>query len=98
MTVLLKNLLEGSAVRNLVNIDEWFSAEDRRRYVALLKGKVGLTRRRAECFVKLWVYLLLKQQQELGNTVKKPLTELHLPEGFVACTLREANELFYAEE
>ncbi|MDY6899779.1 MAG: hypothetical protein SWZ49_17125 [Cyanobacteriota bacterium] len=83
---------------DLVNIDEFFSVEHRRNYVALLKGKVGLTRRRAECFVKLWAYLLLKQQQELGNINNEPVTELDLPEGFVACTHREANELFYSEQ
>lgn len=85
-------------MKDLVSVDEFFSVEHRRRYVALLKGKVGLTRRRAECFVKLWAYLLLKQQQELGNTKNESVTELDLPEGFIACTHREANELFYSEQ
>ncbi len=84
-------------MRDFTNIDQWFYVEHRHRYISLLKGRVGLTRRRSECFVKLWAYLLLKQQQELGITVK-PLTELDLPQGFVPCTHREANELFYAEE
>ncbi|MGB6297438.1 MAG: hypothetical protein WBF90_14815 [Rivularia sp. (in: cyanobacteria)] len=84
-------------MKDLVSIDEFFDVEHRRRYAALLKGRVGLTRRRAECFVKLWAYLLLKQYSELG-IVNEPLTELDLPEGFVACTHREANELFYAQE
>ena len=77
-------------MRVLVSIDEFLDVEHRRRYVALLKGRVGLTRRRAECFVKLWAYLLLKQHSELG-IVNEPLTELDLPEGFIACTHREAN-------
>jgi hypothetical protein len=85
-------------VKDLVCIDRWFCVEHQRRYVSLLKGRVGLTRRRSECFVKLWAYLLLKQQQQLGNILKDPLTELDLPEGFVPCTHREANDLFYAEE
>ena len=85
-------------MRDLVSIDEFFNVEHRRRYVALLKGQVGLTRRRAECFVKLWAYLLLKQQLELGNMKHEPLTELYLPKGFIACTHREANELFYSEQ
>lgn len=84
-------------MKDLVSINEFFDLEHQRRYVALLKGRVGLTRRRAECFVKLWAYLLLKQHSELG-IVNEPLTELDLPSGFVACTHREANELFYAEE
>ncbi len=84
-------------MKDAIGIDEYFGVEHRRRYVALLKGRVGLTRRRAECFVKLWAYLLLKQHSELG-IVNEPFTELDLPEGFVACTHREANELFYAQE
>ena len=84
-------------MKDLVSIDEFFDIEHQRRYVALLKGRVGLTRRRAECFVKLWAYLLFKQHSELGIT-NEPLTELDLPSGFVACTHREANELFYAQE
>ena len=82
---------------DLAVIDEIFGVEPQLKYVALLKGKVGLTRRRAECFVKLWAYLLFKQQQELG-ILSQPITELDLPEGFVACTHREANELFYGEQ
>ncbi|MBV6625677.1 MAG: hypothetical protein KI793_22580 [Rivularia sp. (in: Bacteria)] len=84
-------------MKDLATIDEFFGLEHQLKYVALLKGKVGLTRRRAECFVKLWAYLLLKQQQELG-IASKPVADLDLPEGFVACTHREANELFYAQQ
>jgi hypothetical protein len=62
----------------------------------MLIGRVGLTRRRAECFVRLWTYLLLKQQQELGDVLRQPLTQLQVPKGFVACTHREAAELFYS--
>lgn len=81
-------------------IDQWFSIEQQRHYVSLLLNprRVGLTRRRAECFVRLWTYLLLKQQQELGECLKQPLTQLKVPEGFVACTHREAAELFYADK
>ncbi len=101
MTVLLLLLRriywESSVVKDLLSIDEWFCVEHQLRYISLLKGRVGLTRRRSECFVKLWAYLLLKYQQQLGNAVE-PLKELYLPEGFVPCTHREANELFYADE
>ncbi len=61
-------------MKDAIGIDEYFGVEHRRRYVALLKGRVGLTRRRAECFVKLWAYLLLKQHSELG-IVNEPFTE-----------------------
>jgi hypothetical protein len=79
-------------------IDQWFSIEQQRIYTSMLAGRVGLTRRRAECFVRLWVYLLLKHQQESGNRLKQPLTQLQIPEGFIACTHREAAELFYRDQ
>jgi hypothetical protein len=82
---------------NPASIDHWFPIEQQRKYVSLFKGKLGLTRRRAEYFVKLWAYLWLKQQQELGKHLQ-PLTELDLPEGFVSCTHREAYELFYSQQ
>ncbi len=79
-------------------IDQWFPIEQQRNYVSMLVGRVGLTRRRAECFVRLWIYLLLKQQHEVGIRLRQPLTQLQLPKGFVACTHREAAELFYAHK
>jgi len=79
-------------------IDQWFSIEQQRNYISMLTGRVGLTRRRAECFVRLWIYLLLKHQQESGSRPKQPLTQLDIPDGFVACTHREAAELFYEDK
>lgn len=78
------------------DIDELFPLQQQRNYVSMLTERVGLTRRRAECFVKLWIYLLLKQHKELETPLEKPLTQLQIPEGFVPCTHREAAELFYA--
>lgn len=83
---------------NPATIDEWFPIEQQLKYIALLKGRVGVTRRRAEYFVRLWAYLLLKQQQELGKRVGQPLTQLQLPEGFVPCSHREAYEIFYGHK
>lgn len=76
-------------------IDQWFSIEQQRTYISMLIGRVGLTRRRAECFVRLWVYLLIKHQQEAGTRLKQPLTRLPIPSGFIACTHREAAAIFY---
>lgn len=80
------------------NLDRWFPPERQNHYVSLLVGRVGFTRRRAECFVRLWGYLLLKQQLASGSIVKPPLKELSLPDGFVSCTHREAAALFYAQK
>ncbi|GAB1539828.1 hypothetical protein NUACC21_24950 [Scytonema sp. NUACC21] len=83
---------------NLASIDQWFPPEQQHKYVSFLKGRVGVTRRRAEYFVKLWAYLLLKQQQELGKRIQPPLTRLEVPNGFVSCTHREAYEIFYGQQ
>jgi hypothetical protein len=76
-------------------IDQWFPVQQQRNYIAQLLGRVGLTRRRAEYFVRLWAYLWVKQQQELGERVELPIDRLLLPEGFIPCTHREAAALFY---
>ncbi|MBW4636114.1 MAG: hypothetical protein KME30_30815 [Iphinoe sp. HA4291-MV1] len=83
---------------NPASIDQWFPVEQQLKYVSLLQGRVGITRRRAEYFVRLWAYLLLKQQQELDKRIKQPLTQLELPVGFVPCSHREAYEIFYAHK
>ncbi|MGB3238114.1 MAG: hypothetical protein WBB29_07450 [Geitlerinemataceae cyanobacterium] len=80
------------------NLDRWFSYDRQKHYTAKLIGRVGFTRRRAECFVRLWAYLFLKQQLEVGNALQPPLQDLSLPEGLIPCTHREAAALFYAHQ
>ncbi len=79
-------------------LDKWFPLEQQHSYVSRLFKQAGLTRRRAECFVRLWAYLLLKQQHERGKRLVQPLTQLDVPQGSVSCTHREAAELFYADK
>ncbi|MFB2835986.1 hypothetical protein [Floridanema evergladense] len=80
-------------------LEKWFPIEQQRIYISMLvKRGSGLTKRRAEYFVRLWAYLLLKQSQESGRRLVQPLTKLELPQGWVACTHREAAELFYSEK
>ncbi len=79
-------------------LDRYFSLEQQRLYMSMLMRRGGLTRRRAEYFVRLWAYLLLKQQQFVGGHLPKPLTQLHSTSGSVACTHREAAELFYGNQ
>ncbi|HEY9862063.1 MAG TPA: hypothetical protein V6D16_21390 [Candidatus Obscuribacterales bacterium] len=76
-------------------LDHWFPVQQQQHYVSLWMGRVGLTRRRAECLVQLWAYLFLKQQSQFGKLPKAPLSELETLEGLVPCTHREAAELFY---
>ncbi len=83
---------------NPSSLNQWFSPEEQRKYVSKLTGRNGLTRRRAEYFVKLWAYLQLKQQNEMGQRLVQPLTELSPLTGAIPCTHREAAELFYSHK
>ncbi|MEG4026295.1 hypothetical protein [Microcoleus sp. S13C4] len=78
-------------------LDAWYSQSQRRTAVSLLMKRVGVTRTRAECFIRLWVYLSVKQLQESQPRLKPPLAKLELPATEVQCTHREAAELFYCD-
>ena len=78
-------------------LQRWFPYPRQQEYITLLMGRVGLTRRRAECFVRLWAYLWLKQTAEREQKAPQPVQNLGLPEGMVSCTCREAALLFYPD-
>lgn len=82
---------------DIAKLDAWYSQSQRRTAVSLLMKRVGVTRTRAECFVRLWIYLLVKQLQESQPRLKPPLAKLELLETEVQCTHREAAELFYCD-
>lgn len=74
-------------------ISQWLSPQQEQMYINKLLGQVGMTRRRAECFLKLWVYLLAKQKSH-----PSPSAKLEVPTGLIACTHREAAALFYGNQ
>ena len=82
---------------DIAKLDAWYSQSQRRTAVSLLMKRVGVTRTRAECFIRLWIYLLVKQLQESQPRIKPPLAKLELLETEVQCTHREAAELFYSD-
>ncbi len=82
---------------DIAKLNAWYSQSQRRTAVSLLMKRVGVTRTRAECFVRLWIYLLVKQLQESQPLIKPPLAKLELLETEVQCTHREAAELFYCD-
>jgi hypothetical protein len=79
---------------DIEELNTWFPVEQQQQLVARLVMRVGLTRVRAECFVRLWIYVLLKQSR---SQLKPPLSALTFPQGAVVCTLREAAALFYGD-
>lgn len=67
------------------------------RYLGLIGSRVGMTRRRAECFLRLWLYLLAKAAHQQGHPLHPPLTQWVLPPGWVECSCREAADVFYSD-
>ncbi|MEG3898697.1 MULTISPECIES: hypothetical protein [unclassified Microcoleus] len=82
---------------DFAQLNAWYSQSQRRTAVSLLMKRVGVTRTRAECFVRLWVYLSVKHLQESQPRIKPPLAKLELLQTEVQCTHREAAELFYCD-
>lgn len=83
---------------NVEDLDRWWLPEQQQRTVAQLIQRVGLTRIRAESFIRLWIYALVEQQVAENPRVQPPLVDLILPTQAVMCTHRQAAELFYFDK
>ena len=79
-------------------LEQWLCREEQEALINHLKIKVGLTRVRAECFVRLWVYLSVKQQFKFNPDLQPPLIELITFDTPVSCTHQEAATLFYSDK
>jgi hypothetical protein len=79
-------------------LEKWFPQDRQRDVMTELLRRVGLTRIRAEYFLRLWVYLLVKQSQGKVPVLKPPLLHLELLAEPTICTHREAANLFYGEK
>jgi hypothetical protein len=85
-------------------LNRWVSPDLQSQLVERLTQRVGLTYVRSQCFVRLWIYLLIKQYQSDpavpngGTTPPLPLETLPLPIAAISCTHREAAALFYHDQ
>lgn len=79
-------------------LDAWFFPNQQAQIITCLSQRIGMTRSRANCFMRLWVYLLVKQQKAQNPKLKPPLGQLIVPTGAVICTHREAANLFYNDK
>jgi hypothetical protein len=79
------------------SFQQWLPESLQQRYRIPLMQRVGMTRQRAECFLRLWLYLWLKHNQRQQVTLKPPLQQLEFPPGWVECSCREAADLFYSD-
>ncbi|MBE9032946.1 hypothetical protein IQ266_24730 [filamentous cyanobacterium LEGE 11480] len=79
-------------------IDRVFAPGLQKDYIKDFQKRGGLTRRRSECFVRLWGYLLWKYQSTITESdAPLQITELELVPEFISCTHREAAVLFYPD-
>lgn len=81
----------------LTELELWLNRDRQQQILDRLVERLGLTRARGECFLRLWIYLVVKEQRERNPQVKPPLLELTLPDRPVSCSHREAAELFYRD-
>lgn len=79
-------------------LEQWLPKTIQQRYVEILLQRIGMTRRRADCFVRLAIYLFLKDCQARKAMPKSPLTELSFPQGWVECSCLEASDIFYSDK
>ncbi len=83
---------------NPEKLEQWLPQAQRQLYVKSLMQRVGMTRWRAECFVRLWLYLFLKDSQTRHTLPKSPLKELAFPQGWVECSCHQAADIFYSDQ
>lgn len=80
------------------DIDLWFDRPHQEQAIAKLVERVGLTRSRAECFLRLWIYLIAKEQLARNPQLKPKQIELKLLDAPVTCSQTAAAELFYHDK
>lgn len=81
---------------DLDTLQQWLPPPVYQGYLQAVMGRVGVTRRRAECFVRLWLYLFLKQAHTQKSLPPSPLQSLS-PVEWVECSGREAADVFYQD-
>jgi hypothetical protein len=78
-------------------LELWLDRARQQQILDRLVERLGLTRARGECFLRLWIYLAVKEQRAGNPQLKPPLLELTLLDRPVSCSHREAAELFYSD-
>jgi len=82
-------------------LEQWFSPERQAHYVRQIRKQADVTRWQAECFIRLWAYLMLKHISLEGasrRSLQDPLEQLTPMSESVPCSHREAADLFYAHK
>ena len=83
-------------------LDQWFPIGRQKHYTQQIRKQMGITQRRAQYFVRLWAYLMLKKRaKDHGDAWEQTLTKGVLVEltpvgEELPCSHSEAAEVFYA--
>ena len=83
---------------DLETLNQWLPPRLYQKHLSLVMARVGMTKRRAECFLRLWLYLLLKERCQQLLLTTPPLTSLTFPGGLIECSCREAAKIFYGDQ
>ena len=85
---------------DLEQIDLWFPQQQQQQIIKNVSARVGSTHTRAEYFVRLWIYLMLKQiELDSTNCQKQPPFQALVPiPNTISCSHREAAWLFYGDK
>jgi hypothetical protein len=62
-------------------LHHWLPEVAYQQYRELAMARVGMTRRRADCFLRLWLYLFLKEKHQQKALPEPPLQNLDFPTG-----------------
>lgn len=79
-------------------LDLWFPKPRQQEWVAQLSEHLGMTRVRAEYFLRLWIFAAVAYEQSQNPGVKPPLAELTVPPTAIICTHGDAAALFYSDK
>lgn len=82
---------------DIEHINLWFPPEKQQPIVEKIAQRVGLTRTRAEYFVRLWVYLVVKHCRS-ERELQPPLAQLTELPTAISCSHSEAAWLFYGDK
>jgi len=74
---------------NVSDVNSWFPSDCQQRYIDIIVGQSGLTRRQATCFVRLWGYAQLQRDSPL------PIDILSRQQDQLYCSHAMAADLFY---
>jgi len=76
----------------------WFPPPQQQEWISRLAQHLGMTRMRAEYFLRLWIFAAVAHQRRHNPDAQPPLATLDAPPEPVICTHNDAADLFYGDK